>query len=59
MNGQIFNIGTGKSVTLLDLVEMLKEKFPNYKQELQFKPARDGDIKYSQADCSKYQNLNI
>ncbi|KKP29183.1 MAG: hypothetical protein UR12_C0013G0013 [candidate division TM6 bacterium GW2011_GWF2_30_66] len=59
MNGQIFNVGTGKSVTLLDLVEMLKEKFPNYKQELQFKPARDGDIKYSQADCSKYQSLNI
>lgn len=59
MNGQVFNIGTGKSVTLLDLVEMLKEKFPNYKQELQFKSARNGDIKYSHADCSKYQNLNI
>lgn len=58
MNGQIFNVGTGKSVTLLELLDMLKSKYPEYNQPVQFKPARDGDIKYSQANCSKYQSLN-
>lgn len=57
MNGQIFNVGTGKSITLLELVDMLKNKFSGYNQDIKFMPARDGDIKYSMADCSKFLNL--
>lgn len=59
MNGQVFNIGTGKSINLLELVNMLKKDHPSYDQEIQFKPARAGDIKHSSADCSKYQSLEI
>ncbi|MFC1842756.1 NAD-dependent epimerase/dehydratase family protein [Candidatus Dependentiae bacterium] len=59
MNGQAFNIGTGKSISLLELVALLKKDFPKYNKEMQFKPARTGDIKHSSADCSKYQSLEI
>jgi UDP-glucose 4-epimerase len=53
-NGEIFNIATGASITLLDLVEKLKKEYPHYNQEIRFEPARAGDLKISQADCSKY-----
>ena len=59
MNGQIFNIGTGKSINLFELIDTLKKEFPQYRQEIQFKPARAGDIKHSSADCSKYHNIEI
>lgn len=57
VNGQIFNIGTGNSITLLELISMIKKKYPDYNQEISFLPARDGDIKFSYADCSKYKNI--
>ncbi len=57
MRGEIVNIATGKSITLLELIELLKEEFPAYNQEIEFKPTRSGDIKNSIADCSKYQSL--
>jgi len=59
MNGQIFNIGTGKSINLLELVDKLKKDHPNYTKNIQFKPARTGDIKHSSADCSKYKAINL
>jgi len=59
MNGQVFNVGTGKSINLLELIDMLKKDFPEYTHEPLFKPARAGDIKHSSADCSKYQELEI
>jgi len=57
MDGQIFNIGTGQSINLLELIDILKQEFPGYDQKAIFKPARPGDIKYSAADCSKYQSI--
>jgi len=59
MNGQVFNIGTGKSINLFELIDMLKKDHPDYEHEPQFKPARPGDIKHSSADCSKYKSLEI
>lgn len=59
MNGQIFNIATGRSINLLELIDILKKKFPKYSGDILFKPARTGDIKHSCADCAKYQNLTI
>ena len=56
-NGEIFNIATGTSITLLDLIEQLKKQYPYYNQEIRFEPARMGDLKISQADCSKYKAL--
>ncbi len=57
LNGQAINIASGKSITLIELFEKLKAEFQNYKQEIQFKPARIGDIRHSQADCSKFKRL--
>jgi len=59
MNGQVFNIGTGKSINLFELIDMLKKKYPSYSSNIYLKPARIGDIKHSAADCSKYQNITI
>lgn len=55
--GNVFNIATGKSITLLELFEQLKAEFPNYAHEPRFMPARAGDVPSSQADCNKYQKI--
>lgn len=57
LNGQPFNIASGKSKTILELVEELKSEYKNYRAEVLFKPARQGDIKVSLADCSKIINF--
>ncbi|PKN03301.1 hypothetical protein CVU75_02905, partial [Candidatus Dependentiae bacterium HGW-Dependentiae-1] len=57
--GQVFNVGTGSSVTLLELIAQLKEKFPTYSNEIKFVPARAGDVKYSSADCSKFTQVSL
>ena len=54
---QIFNIATGKSSNLFDLINMLQEKYPSYNNNTVFMPARPGDVKHITADCSKYNNL--
>jgi len=59
MNGKIFNVATGKSVNLLQLIDILKKDFPTYDLSPVFKPARSGDIKHSSADCSRYTNITI
>lgn len=57
MNGQPFNIATGQSINLFELIELLKQQFPNYTEQILFGPPRPGDTKDSQADCSKYFSL--
>lgn len=49
--GQVFNIGTGTSINLLDLLDELNRQT---KQNLRpnFGPARAGDVRSSQADIS-------
>lgn len=55
--GEIFNIGTGTSISLLELIAMLKKDFPQFNQGILFRPARAGDIKHSSALCTKYQAI--
>ena len=55
MQGDVYNIATGKSITILELIDHLKQKFPDYSARIQFAPAREGDIKHSQADCRKFK----
>lgn len=55
--GEIFNIATGKSINLLELIDQIKKDYPEYNQDIIFAPARPGDLKHSRADCSKYQRL--
>jgi UDP-glucose 4-epimerase len=51
-SGQVYNIGTGRSTNLLELVAALnhllqKQIQPNHQ------PSRPGDIRFSQADITK------
>lgn len=55
---EIFNIASGSSITILELIEQLKKKYPLFNAPLIFKPARVGDIYLSSAVCSKYKALS-
>jgi nucleoside-diphosphate-sugar epimerase len=55
--GQSFNIATGTSINLLQLIEQLKVKFPNYKNEILFRPARAGDVEHTSADCTQFKKV--
>jgi UDP-glucose 4-epimerase len=57
LTSNIFNIASGKSISLLAAIEQLKTEYPWYNQPLVFYPARPGDIRNSQAVCTKYQQL--
>lgn len=54
---QIYNIGTGKSISLLELMSQLKQEFSSYNQEITFAPARSGDIPHSRVLCEKYTSF--
>lgn len=55
--GQIFNIATGTSISLLTLLEQLKKQYPDYTGKIVFEAKRAGDVTHSQADCAKYRLL--
>lgn len=57
MQGHSFNIATGTSINLLQLIEQLKVKFPTYNNEILFKPAREGDVEHTAADCNEYKKI--
>ena len=57
VQGQVFNIATEKSITIFELIDILKKQYPNYTGSTLFMPARPGDVKHIAADCSKYKNL--
>ena len=56
--GDIYNIATGNSITLLELVEQLKATSSKYTAPIYFQEARSGDLKHSKADISKYEALS-
>ncbi len=58
-NGQAFNIGTGRSISLNQKLAELLQKFPDYNQEITYLDPRPGDIKHSACDCSKFQKAVI
>lgn len=47
----VFNVGTGRSISLNKIIELMKEK-TDYAINVQYEAARAGDIKYSNADVS-------
>ncbi len=55
MNGRPFNIATGRSISLLELIEQLKAEFPHYQHPLTFLPARRGDIQHSGARVNRWK----
>lgn len=48
-----FNIGTGKTVSLLELVSTLQTCFPDWNSGVTFHSLRTGDIQHSQADITQ------
>jgi len=57
MNGDVFNIATGTSINILDLVDKIKNQLKIQPISINFMPARSGDIMNSRADCSKYKKF--
>lgn len=57
VNGQVFNVATGSSISILTLAEKLKAKYPDYGQEIIFAPARSGDVKHTIASIQKLSTL--
>lgn len=53
----VCNLGTGNSISLTQLVDILKDCLPDWKSEIRFAPSRPGDIQHSQADISKALSL--
>ncbi len=54
---EIFNIGTGKSISLLELLEEMKKKYPTFTAATRFAPARDGDVLHTQMSAEKFNGL--
>lgn len=57
LDGSCVNIATGKSITLQELITQLKQEFPHYYLPIEYRQEREGDIRYSAADCTLYQQL--
>ncbi|MFH0898728.1 MAG: NAD-dependent epimerase/dehydratase family protein [bacterium] len=57
LKGEIFNVGTGKSINLFQLVEILEQELNTKTTEFTFLPSRSGDIPHSQANCEKYKRV--
>ncbi len=53
--GEIFNVGSGKSINLLDLIELLEKELNITREEIKYMPARSGDITHSLGACDKYK----
>lgn len=51
------NLGTGKSISLLQLIDVLRVHFPQWQLEPEFQAVRMGDIKHSQANISQAHML--
>ncbi len=56
VRGGIFNIGTGKRISLLELVEVI-EKNTGTKAKLKFIEKQKGDVTHTQADISKARKI--
>ncbi|MEX0671877.1 MAG: SDR family NAD(P)-dependent oxidoreductase [Candidatus Babeliales bacterium] len=56
LTGQPINIASGKSINLFELIELLKKDYPTWPHQIQWAPARPGDVTNAAADISRYRN---
>lgn len=56
VKGEIFNIGTGKSVSVLKLVKII-EKVTGKKAKIKFIEKQKGDVMHTQADITKAKKM--
>ena len=52
VSGRVYNVGTGASITVLDLIESLN-RILGTNAKPAFGPVRAGDVRFSQADISE------
>lgn len=57
LNGDVYNVATGKSINLFELFDLIKPAYPAYNIPIQFAPARNGDVRHAIADCNKLAQL--
>lgn len=57
LNGEVFNVASGESIKIIDLVKMLEKELGKAAPEIKFEGARSGDIKHSIANCKKYKEF--
>lgn len=57
LRGEVFNIGSGKSVNLFQLIEQLEQELNVKRADITFLPSRQGDIVNSTANCEKYKTV--
>ncbi len=55
--GEVFNIGSGTSINMFQLIEQLEKKLKIKRTEIQFLPTRTGDLIHSRANCEKFHRL--
>ncbi|MEA2064527.1 MAG: SDR family oxidoreductase [Gemmatimonadota bacterium] len=55
--GEVFNVGCGRSITVIELLEALKALMSRMEIEPVFKPSRPGDVAESLADVSKAESV--
>lgn len=54
---QIINIGSGIAQPLHAVLKTLQEQYPSSLSVITYAPKREGDVPFSQADCTKLQTL--
>lgn len=55
--GQVFNVGFGTQVSLIELTHKILDLCHRHDLEIQFQPARTGDVLHSLADINRAQKL--
>jgi UDP-glucose 4-epimerase len=53
-HGEAYNVASGASISLKELVQRLREEYPLSTSTLEFKSPREGDIKHSSASIARY-----
>lgn len=57
--GDILNIATGKSISLLDLIAKLEKDLGVSAAQINFLPSKPGDIKHSSADITRWKEVQV
>ncbi len=57
LKGDVFNIGSGKSINFLQLIEQLEDELKTQATLITHQPARTGDIIHSSAICEKFKKI--
>ena len=57
LQGEVFNVGSGQSMNLFELIKKLELELKTKPTEITFLPARQGDVLHSKASCEKYAKI--